>query len=149
MVNDLWAFSADTTGLRIPTYDGTTAHYNVLRWNWDNLGTFAAAPQFGAFGDSTHTTPSPGTQPGAQSGSPIVNGHATDTSSTSYLKANAYGYGVDAAGTQQTPGTNAAGTMLVTSGTAGAVSPATGAWLATWQSLQGFEKSPFQVVQAA
>jgi len=133
-VPELWAFTANTTGLQVATYDGTNAKSNVLRWNWDNTGTFAAAPQFSAFGDNTHATPSAGTQPGAQSGSPIVNGHSSDTSSTSYLKGNAYGNG-----SSQAPSAGAAGTtLLVTSGTAGAVSPGSAAWLSTWQSLQGW-----------
>lgn len=138
-VPQLWAFTSDAVGLQVATYDGSNTASRVLRWSWDSVGTFAAAPQFSAFGDNTHATPSAGTQPGAQSGSPIVNGHATDTSSTSYLKANAYGYGVDTGGTQQTPSSGAAGsTLTVTSGTAGSVSPGTGAWLSTWQSLQGW-----------
>ncbi len=38
---------------------------------------------------------------------------------------------------QDTPNANAGGTLAVTTGTAGAVSPpVTPAWLATWQSLQ-------------
>lgn len=133
-VPEMWAFTADTTGTKVATYDGSKTNSNVLRWNWDNTGTFAAAPQFSAFGDSTHATPSAGTQPGAQSGSPIVNGHATDTSSTSYLKINAYGNG-----SSQAPSAGAAGTTLaVTSGTAGSVSPGSAAWLSTWQSAQGW-----------
>lgn len=149
VIPECWAFTADTgsggggTGLKVTTYDGTSAHYMQFRFNFDALGTLAAAMQFSCFGDSTHATPSPGTQPGAQSGSPIVNGHATDTSSTSYLKANAYGYGIDTGGTQQTPVANAVGTLAVTTGTAGAVSPGTGAWLATWQSLQGFTSGQY------
>jgi len=134
VVPEAWIFSADTTGLKVSTYDGTTSHYLQYRFNWDNTGTFASAPSFTFYSDTSHAAASPGTQPGAQSGSPIVNGHSTDTSSTAYIKANAYGYGYS--GSQQTPSSNAGGTCLVTSGTAGAVSPATGAWLSTWQSLQ-------------
>lgn len=136
VVPEAWIFSADTTGLKVTTYDGTTAHYLQYRINWDNTGTFASAPSFTFYSDTSHAAASPGTQPGAQSGSPIVNGNSTDTSSTAYIKGNAYGYGVDTGGTQQTPSANAAGTLAVTSGTAGSVSPATGAWLSTWQSLQ-------------
>lgn len=136
VVPEAWIFSADTTGSKVTTYDGTSSHYNQLRFSWDNTGTFASAPSFTLYSDTSHAAASPGTQPGAQSGSPIVNGHATDTSSTSYMKANAYGYGVDTGGTQQTPSANAGGTLSVTVGTAGSVSPATGAWLSTWQSLQ-------------
>lgn len=136
VINQAWAFTADTTGSQINTYDGTSAHYMQFRWNWDALGTFSSAPQFSAFGDNTHTAISAGTQPGGQSGSPIVNGNSTDTSSKSYLKGNAYGYGYS--GSQQTPSSNAAGTLAATTGTTGAVSPATGAWLSTWQDLAGF-----------
>ena len=135
-VPEMWAFTADTTGLKVATYDGNKTNANVLQWSWDNTGTYAAAPQFSAFGDNTHATPSAGTQPGAQSGSSIVNGHATDTSSTAYLKINAYGNGAS-----QAPSAGAAGTTLaVTSGTAGSVSPGSAAWLSTWQSAQGYAK---------
>lgn len=138
-VNQLWAFTTDTTGSQVATYDGSNGKSNVLRWNWDNTGTFASAPQFSAFSDSTHTAPVPGTQPGGQSGSPVVNGNVTDTSSTSYLKYNAYGFGVTSGGVQQTPAAGAAGTtLLATSGTAGAVSPGSAAFLTTWQSAQGW-----------
>lgn len=140
-VNQLWAFTADTTGSQVATYDGTNGKANVLRWNWDNTGTFASAPQWSAFGDNTHTAPSAGTQPGGQSGSPIVNGQSSDTSSTSYLKINAYGRGTAASGsTQDTPAAGSVGTApSATTGTAGAVSPpVTPAWLTTWQSAQGF-----------
>lgn len=134
VVPEAWIFSADTTGNKVTTYDGTSSHYLQFRFNWDNTGTFASAPSFTFYSDTSHSAASPGTQPGAQSGSPIVNGHASDTSSTAYIKANAYGYGYS--GSQQTPSANAGGTLSVTVGTAGGVSPATGAWLSTWQSLQ-------------
>lgn len=136
VVPEVWLFSADTTGNKINTYDGTTSHYMQFRFNWDNTGTFASTPSFTFYSDTSHSAASAGTQPGAQSGSPIVNGQSSDTSSTAYIKANAYGYGVDTGGTQQTPSANASGTLSATVGTAGAVSPATGAWLSTWQSLQ-------------
>lgn len=136
VIPEMWAFTADTTGLKMATYDGTSAHYMQWRINWDAIGTFASAPIISAWKDSSLSAASPGTQPGTGDGSAFVNGHTTDTSNTSYIKANAYGYGVDTSGTQQTPAANAGGTLAATSGTAGAVSPATGAWLATWQSLQ-------------
>lgn len=138
VINQLYGFPTDGAGTQITTYDGTSAHYMQLQWNWDNTGTFAAAPQFSAFGDNTHATPSPGTQPGAQSGSPIVNGHSSDTSSTSYLKINAYGQSGN-----QVPSANAGGTVSVTTGSGTTGSPvgsvpATNAWLSTWQSAQGW-----------
>lgn len=132
----MWAASADAVLLKCTNYDGTTAHYLQFRWSWDNTGTFAAAPVVSAWKDNTYPAASPGTQPGTGDGSAIVNGHATDTSSTSYLKANLYGQGLTSGGSQQTPASNAGGTLAVTSGTAGAATPGSAAWLATFQSLQ-------------
>jgi hypothetical protein len=132
-VAELWYFTADTTGTKVATYDGTNGKANVGCIDYDNVGTYAAAPTLSAWGDNTHTAPSAGTQPGGQSGSPIVNGHATDTSSTSYLKGDLYGD--DQTGN---PSAGSVGsTYTVTTGTAGSVSPGAAAWLATWQSLQG------------
>ncbi len=137
---ECWIYlgSDNSGGLKVTTYDGTTAHYKQFLISWDNLGTFAAAPIISAWKDNTYPAASPGTQPGSPGdGSAIVNGHATDTNSFSYLHANAYGYGVDTGGTQQTPSANAGGTLAANShSAAGAASPATGAWLATWQDLQ-------------
>ena len=136
-VPQLWAFTADTTGNQVLTYTGSNANAKVLRWNWDNTGTFAAASQFSAFGDNTHTAPSPGTQPGGQSGSPIVNGSG-DTSNTSYLKYNAYGSGVTAGGSQETPSAGSVGTNpAATTGTAGSVTTTAGDWLNTHAAWQG------------
>jgi len=138
VVPECWVYlgSDNSGGLKITTYDGTTAHYKQFTISWDALGTFAGAPIISAWKDNTYPAASPGTQPSPGDGSAIVNGQTSDTSNTSYLKANAYGFGVDTGGTQQTPSANAGGTLAATSGTAGAVSPATGAWLAVWQSLQ-------------
>lgn len=138
VVPEMWGYtgSDNSGGLKVATYDGTSAHYMQFRISWDNVGTFASAPIISAWKDNTYPAASPGTQPGTGDGSAIVNGQSSDTSSTSYLKANAYGYGVDTGGTQQTPSANAGGTLTATSGTAGAANPGTGAWLATWQSLQ-------------
>lgn len=138
VVPECWVYlgSDNSGGLKVTTYDGTTAHYKQFLVSWDNLGTFTGAPIISAWKDNTYPAASPGTQPSPGDGSAIVNGQSSDTSSTSYLKANAYGYGVDTGGVQQTPSANAGGTLAATSGTAGAVSPGSGAWLATWQSLQ-------------
>jgi hypothetical protein len=136
-VPEAWGFSADTTGIKVGTYTGTNANARQFRINYDNVGTFAAAPTFSAFGDNTHAAPSAGTQPGAQAGSPIVNGQNPDTLNTnvySYLKANVYG--TDAP-TGSDPAAGTTGTVTVTSGTLGSVSPGLGAWLANWQSMQG------------
>jgi len=132
VVPECWGFSADTSGIKVATYDGTNGKANQFCIDYDNLGTYASAPTFSAFGDNTHAAPSAGTQPGAQSGSPIVNGHATDTSSTSYLKLNEFGDDQVA-----NPAAGTTGTVLVTSGTNGSLSPGAAAWLATWQSMQG------------
>jgi hypothetical protein len=132
-VPEAWACSADTTCVKVATYDGNKTFANQFAIDYDNVGTYATAPTLTAYGDNTHAAPVAGTQPGALSGSPIVNGHATDTSSTSYLKANLYGDDQ----TASPAAGNAGSTLLVTSGTAGSVSPGAAAWLATWQSLQG------------
>lgn len=135
---EMWGYvgSDNSGGLKLSTYDGTSAHYMQWRINWDNTGTFAAAPIISAWKDNTLPAASPGTQPGTGDGSAFVNGQTTDTSNTSYIKANAYGQGVTSGGVQQTPSGNAGGTLAVTSGTAGAATPGSAAWLATWQSLQ-------------
>ncbi len=130
---EAWAFTTDTSGSKT-NYTGDNTVGLVFRFSWDNLGTFASAPQFSCFDSSAHNTPSPGTQPS------IVNGSA-DTSNTSYMKANAYGRGAAASGSvQDTPSAGSAGSApTATTGTAGAVSPpTTPAWLTTWQSLQGW-----------
>lgn len=132
-VPELWYFTADTTGTKVATYDGTNGKANVACIDYDNIGTYAAAPTLSAYGDNTHAAPVAGTQPGALSGSPIVNGQSSDTSSTSYLKINEYGDDQTGNPTAGSVGT----TLLVTSGTAGSVSPGAASWLATWQSAQG------------
>lgn len=132
-VPEMWAFASDASGVKVATYTGTNANANVLCIDYDNVGTYAAAPTLTAYSSSAHNAPSAGTQPGAEAGSPIVNGHSTDTSSTSYLKGNLYG-------DDQTsnPSAGSVGsTLTVTSGTAGSVSPGAAAWLSTWQSFQG------------
>lgn len=139
-VPELWAFSADTTGVK-SLYDGTNGKANILRFHGDNLATPASAAQFSCFATSALPTPVPGTQPSSPStdGSGIVNGQTTDTSNHAYLKGAAYGPGIDAAGTQYTPSAGAIGTAPSgTTGSAGAVTTsAIGAWSA-WQDLQGW-----------
>lgn len=139
VVDELWAFSADTTGTKVATYDGTKAASRVLRLNFNNAGTPVSAMKFSSYADSSLGAATPGTQPSdpASDGSGVVNGHASDTSSTAYLKGNAYGSGLTAGGSQETPSSGAAGsTLAVTSGTGGAATPSAGSWLSTWQSLQ-------------
>src|SRR4029077_7016579 len=137
LMNQLWAFSADATGLQINTYDGTGAHYNQLRVNWDATGTFASAPLISAWKDNTLPAASPGTQPSSTAGgdgSSIVNG-STDTGNAAYLKGAVYGVGVTAAGAADNPASNYGTNPTVTTGSAGAVTSSAGAW-SGWQSLQ-------------
>lgn len=136
-IPEMWAYtgSDNSGGIKVATYDGTTAHYMQFRLNWDNTGTFASAPIISAWKDNTYPAAVAGSQPGTGDGSSVINGQTTDTSSTSYLKGNAYGQGLTSGGVQQTPGSNAGGTLAATSGSAGAATPGSAAWLATWQSL--------------
>ena len=136
-ITEMWGFTGDTTGVKVATYDGTNGKANVLRWNWDATGTMVAAPQFSMFGDTTHTAPSAGTQPPGSHNDPITNGHATDTSSTSYMKYNAYGAFSTANLTAGSVGTS----PTVTTGTAGSLTCTANNWLNTagaWQSSQGW-----------
>jgi hypothetical protein len=139
-VEECYIFTADTTGLKVTTYDGSRTASRMFRLNFDNLGSPASKMQFSAFQDTSLTTPTPGTQTAqATDGRNIINGHATDTSSTAYLKGNVFGTGFPSGGAQETPAAGAAGTTLAaTSGTAGSVSPSAAAFLTTWQSLQGW-----------
>lgn len=134
-VPELWYFttSDNSGGVKIATYDGTNGKANVGCIDYDNLGTFATAPTLTAYSSSAHNAPVAGTQPGAEAGSPIVNGHATDTSSKSYAKANLYGDDQTGNPTAGSVGSSPS----ATTGTAGSVSPGAAAWLAAWQDLQG------------
>src|SRR5260221_13127525 len=101
--------------------------------DYDAVGTYAAAPTLTAYGDNTHAAPVAGTQPGALSGSPIVNGHATDTSSTSYLKINEYGDDQTA-----NPAADSIGrSQLVKIWTRKLWLPITGSVLRTWTPAEG------------
>lgn len=132
-VDYLYVFTADTTSLgslgtstNVPVAFLYT-NYMHSRWNWDNTGTFASAPIFTAYPSTAHGSITAG------DGS-ILGGNATDTSSTSYFKANVWGR-VTSAGAPAAAPTNA---PAVTNGTAGASSPTAGAnWLTNFQSLQG------------
>lgn len=133
-VDYLYVFTADTTSLGVfgggtstPVAYSNTAQYRFLRLDWDAVGTFASAPRFTAYPTTAHGSITQG------DGS-ILGGHATDTSSHSYLKGNGFGR-VDSAGVPAAAPTNAAG---VTDGSAGAATPTAGAnWLTNFQSLQG------------
>lgn len=139
VVDELWAYTTNTSGIKVATYDGTKAASRVLRASFDNAGTPVSVMKLSSYADSSLGAATPGTQPSDPStdGSGIVNGHASDTSSTAYLKGNVYGSGLTAGGSQETPSSGAAGsTLAVTSGTNGSVAPSAGAFLSTWQSLQ-------------
>jgi len=141
-VPECWAFSTNTSGIKVATYDGTNAKANVFRWHLTSELTAVSAPQMSFFADTSLSTPVAGTQPSSPStdGSGIVNGHSTDTSSHSYLKINAYGQGITSGGVQQTPSAGSVGTnpTATTQNAAGAVTPGSAAWLATWQDAQGW-----------
>lgn len=141
-VDRLYAFTSDTAGSQIATYTGDNTKARVMRWSFSADGTPVSAMQFSCFGDSTHTAPSPGTQPPGSHNDAFTNGHATDTGSTSYIKINAYGSGLTAGGVQETPSAGSIGTNpSATTGTAGAVTTTAGNWLNTagaWQSAQGW-----------
>jgi hypothetical protein len=140
LIDKMYAFSADATGLAITTYDGTTAHYLQFRINGDNTGTYNTAPILSAWKDNTLPAASPGTQNATTvggDGSSIINGTSGESGSFSLLKANAYGQGLTSGGSQQTPSSNAGGTETVNGHSAsGAATPGSAAWLATWQDLQ-------------
>jgi hypothetical protein len=143
-VRELWAFSADAVGLKVTTYDGTRTKANMIRLVFDATGTLASAQRLTAFADNTNPTPSPGTQVGSPTnGANIINGANPDTGTSpilSYLYGNAYGSGKTAAGVQETPAAGSVGTTLTcgTHSAVGSAVPSAGAWLATWQDLQGF-----------
>jgi hypothetical protein len=134
-VDYLYVFTADTTSLGYLGGGTNTpiafsnANYNMARWNWDAVGTFASAPIFTAYPTTGHGAITRG------DGS-LLGGHATDTGGTarSYLKGNAFGR-VTSAGA---PAAAPANAPVVTDGTTGSVSPTAGAnWLTNYQGLQG------------
>lgn len=137
LINQMYGFTADTTGFAVTGSDGTGSHYNVFRVSWDNLGTFASAPTISAWQNNTYPAASPGTQPspGSGDGSSVVNGTSGESSSTSLLKAVVYGVGVTAAGAADNPGSNYGTSPTATSGSAGAITTTAATW-SGWQSLQ-------------
>lgn len=139
VVDELWAFSTNTSGTKVATYDGTNGKARVLRFNFDNVGTPVSVMKLSSYATTALGAATAGSQPSspASDGSPVVNGNSTDTSSTAYLKINAYGSGLTAGGSQETPSAGTVGTTLAaTSGTAGAATPSAASWLSTWQSAQ-------------
>lgn len=133
LIDKMYGFTADTTGFAITGADGTGAHYNVFRINWDALGTFGSAPILTAYKDNTYPAASPGSQPGVGDGSSIING-TTGSSNKSLLKGTVYGFGVTVAGSADNPSANMGSNPSVTSGSTGAVTTVTATWSA-WQDL--------------
>jgi hypothetical protein len=134
-----YAFTADAVGNGFISELGvdqcpafTKENYLWARWNWDNLGTFGSAPIFTAYLTTAHAAitrenPSGGLLQGCADTKP-------GASAFSYLKGNAFGR----VGSAGAPAAAPVAAPLVTSGTAGALSPVAGAnWIATFQSLQG------------
>ncbi len=134
-VDYLYVFTGDTTSLGLfgttsstPVAYSNTAQYLFMRMNWDNTGTFASAPRFTAYPTTGHGSITPGDNS-------ILGGNSSDTSSTAYLKINAFGRVVSAGAPAAAPSQAA----TVTDGTGGAMTPSAGAnWLTSnWQSAQG------------
>jgi hypothetical protein len=140
-VNQLWAFSTNTSGLQT-IYSGTNSVARVLRYNLSADGNPISAMQVSFFANSTHTNPSPGTQPPGTNNDAFTNGTSGESSSKSLVKGNFYGSGITAAGTQETPSAGTVGTApTATTGTAGAVTTTAGNWLnaaGAWTDLAGF-----------
>lgn len=137
-IAQLWAFTADTTGLQINAYDGTNAKGNVMRWVWDTSGTYAAAPQFSAFQSTAHIAPTPGD--GTITGGATPDTGASANASVSYLKINAHDTLIAALSTLGPTGP--VGTALTATTGTQALTPTTSAdWLnahTTWGQAQGF-----------
>jgi len=142
VVDQLWAFTTNTSGSQVATYDGTRGKARVLRYNFDNTGTPISAMQVSFFANSTHTNPSAGTQPPGTNNDTFTNGTSGETSSKSAIKGNFYGSGLTAGGSQETPSAGTVGTApTATTGTSGAVTTTAGNWLnaaGAWQDLAGF-----------
>lgn len=103
--------------------------YRMMRLDYDNTGTYASAPVFTAYPDSSHGAISRGDNS-------LLGGNTTDTGATarSYLKGQMFGR-VDSAGAPAAAPSNA---PVVTDGTSGSVNPTAGAnWLTNYQSMQG------------
>lgn len=141
-VTSLYAYTTNTSGSQVTTYTGDNTKANVLQWSFDNAGNPVTAMQVGWFANSTHTAPSPGTQPPGANNDPFTNGQSSDTSSRSYVKFNLYGSGLTAGGSQETPSAGTVGTMpTATTGTTGSITTTAGNWLnanGAWQDGQGF-----------
>lgn len=141
-VNQLYAFSTNTSGILLTTYDGTNGKARVLRYNLSADGNPISAMQVSFFANSTHTNPSAGTQPPGTNNDAFTNGTSGESSSKSLIKGNFYGSGITAAGTQETPSAGTVGTApSATTGSAGATTTTAGNWLnaaGAWTDLAGW-----------
>jgi len=142
-IDTLWAFTADAVGLQINAYNGANSKSNQMRWSWDAVGSYAAAPQFSAFQSTAHTNPTPGDGTITGGASPDTSTVPSSATATSYLKINAYGNVIAttatlvAAGPAGTAPTVTTGAQSLTTTTAGTN------WLNTngaWASAQGFSQ---------
>lgn len=140
LVGYLWGFSADTTGYGAPS-SGSSPYipivlaappttWNQLRWNNSASGTYASAPILTAYKGT-------GDRSSVSAGDGSLLGGSADTSNSSYLKGNAYGFAF--ATTPQTPSAAPTGSFPTAADhTAGSVATSTGAWQnggAKWQDL--------------
>jgi hypothetical protein len=99
----------------------------MLRWNDAGNGSWASIPTLSAYDDNTHSGP---TVSGSSSFPNNLAGNSTDTSSTSYLKANAYGY------FNQSPAGAPSNAPVVTTGGSGNSVTPSAAWLTNYSDLQ-------------
>lgn len=131
VVSYTYCFTADTAGSGVPGGASplafANANFNFCRWNWDATGTFASAPIVTGYYSSGHAAITRGDNQ-------LLGGNSTDTGSTprSYLKGNWFGNG-----TSQVPTSVPANPPGAGDGATGPLVPATSAWLANYQSLQG------------
>lgn len=131
IVSYTYAYTADATGFGFisgqasPCPAFANSNFQWARWNWDASGTFASAPIYTAY-----KTAASHDSPGAGDGT-LLGGHATDTGSRSYLKANVYGQ-VGA------PGAAPGAAPAVGNGAVGNQQGTTGAtWMTNYGDLQG------------
>lgn len=142
LIDNVYAFSTNTSGIKVATYDGTNTNGRQFRKNFSSGGNPISALQMSFFANSTHTNPSAGTQPPGTNNDTFTNGTSGETSSKSAIKFNLYGSGLTAGGVQETPGTGTVGTSpTATTGTSGAVTTTAGNWLNTngaWTDAAGW-----------
>lgn len=139
-IQELWAFSTNTSGIKVATYTGDNTKANVLRFHLTAELTAVSQPQFSFFATTALPTPTAGSQPSSPStdGSGIVNGQSSDTSSSGYMKIVAYGPGIDSGGTQYTPSAGSIGTNPTGTTTNSVVTTATTGTWSNWTDGQGW-----------